>query len=154
MVKLVYGTRIARSATLRVTALGAVFDAQGRVLLTKRADDGHWCFPGGVMEPGESVKEACERELIEETGLEVKADRLIAVYSNPDFICEYGDGNRWHNVELFFECRTVGGTLGISDETTEARYFARDEIGPLTLHQPDRDRVLDAFMRNAPVVVR
>ena len=148
------GPRIGKQGVLRVCCVAAIFDEAGRLLLTRRRDDGFWCFPGGAMDAGESVTEACEREVLEETGLRVRAAKLKAVYSSPDYICEYEDGNRWHTVELFFLAHVVGGTLGISDETTDARFFLRAETDVLQLHKPDRDRLADAFADQSEVQVR
>lgn len=98
------------------------------MLLVRRADNGRWAVPGGYMEPGESVTEACIREVWEETGLEVHVDRLIAVYSTPHILLEYPDGNRYQLVVLHFAARAAGGKLNTSHETTEVRYFANSAL--------------------------
>ena len=67
MTKVLYGERISRQGKLRLGCSASIFDEQGRVFLTRRADNGQWCLPGGGMEAGESVTEACEREVWEET---------------------------------------------------------------------------------------
>jgi 8-oxo-dGTP pyrophosphatase MutT (NUDIX family) len=63
------GERIGRLGQLRVGCVVVVFDAtRERMLLTRRTDNGRWCLPGGGMDAGESIAEACLRELEEETG--------------------------------------------------------------------------------------
>lgn len=126
--EIVYGDRIARTAPLRVAACGIIWDDAGRVLLTRRTDNGLWCLPGGALDPGETAAECVVRELAEETGLNVEATRLIGVYTDPHFIVRYADGNRWSMVVLSFECAVTGGTLGLSEETTEAAYFPPDDL--------------------------
>ena len=98
------GDRIGGNGRLLLGCSATLFDERGdKVLLTRRADNGRWCLPGGAVEAGESVAEACEREVWEETGLRVQVARLLGVYSNPHRLLEYADGNRYHLVALNFE---------------------------------------------------
>ena len=69
MTQILYGERIGKQGKIRLGCSAAIFDEHGRILLTRRADNGQWCLPGGGMESGESAAEACEREVLEETGL-------------------------------------------------------------------------------------
>ena len=137
------GERIARLAPLKLGACAVIWDDQGRILLTRRTDNGLWCLPGGAQEPGETPGEAVVREVWEETGLEVEPRRLIGVYSDPNWIACYADGNRWALVVLTFECAVRGGQLGLSDETTEVGYFAPGDLPPLV--EPHYRRIEDAL---------
>ncbi len=141
------GERIGKEGVLRVGSSAVIFDqAHRKILLTRRADNDQWCLPGGGMEPGESGTENCIREVFEETGLRVRIVRLIGVYSDPNYLIEYPDGNRIQVVALTFEAEPVGGTLGLSDETTEAGYFTLEEIERMDLLGPHVQRVRDAFV--------
>ena len=142
--QVLFGERIARGADLRIGCNGIIFDAEGRLLLTRRADNGLWCLPGGRFETGESVTECVEREVWEETGLLVRATHLVGVYSSPDRVLVYRDGRRLHFVALSFLCEVVGGQLGLSEETTEYGYFAGHEV-PSDLLPHHVERVADAF---------
>ncbi len=65
----------------------AIFDGKGRVLLIRRGNPpfkGEHALPGGFVEIGETVEDACRREVLEEVGIEVGELRLIGVYSDPD----------------------------------------------------------------------
>src|ERR1044071_760849 len=73
-----------------------------------------------IMEAGEYAAEACIREVWEETGLSVRVKRLVGVYSNPNQLVVYPDGNKVHIVVMSFEVEVIGGELGLSNETTEA----------------------------------
>ena len=84
MTQVLYGPRLGREGKIRLGCSAAILDEQGKILLTRRADNGQWCLPGGRMEPGESAAEACEREVFEETGSRVRVQRLVCVYSHPD----------------------------------------------------------------------
>ena len=120
MARVINGDRIGKQARLAVGCSATIFDsAREKVLLTRRRDNGSWCVPGGYMEPGESMTEACIREVWEETGLRVEIARLISIYTHPHRILEYSDGNRLQLVVLHFEAILISGTLTI----TEMRCF-------------------------------
>ena len=121
-----------------------IFDAtRQKILLTRRSDNGRWCLPGGRMESGESVVETCIRETLEETGLEVRIIRLLGVYSSPHRLVEYSDGNRYQIVALNFEAEPIGGTLSLSDETTEYGYFTPEEIWQMDVMETHVERLKD-----------
>ncbi len=83
----IYGERVCRQGRLAIGTSAAIFDSpRQRLLLQQRADNGHWCVPGGSMEAGESLTEACAREVLEETGLQVIVKRLISVFSDPHWL--------------------------------------------------------------------
>lgn len=133
-----YGERIGATATLSIGATAAVLDGD-RLLLTRRSDNGEWCLPGGGMDPGERPAETAVREVLEETGLVVRVTDLLGVYSNPDVVVVYPDGNRRQVVGMLFRAEQVEGTAGLSDEVTEVGWFTAEEAAALTLianHQP------------------
>ena len=101
MSQVLYGDRIGQEGELRIGSCAVIFDQnRGKVLLTKRSDNGLWCLPGGRMEPGESVDECCRREVFEETGLIIEPKRLVGVYSSRDQLVVYKDGNKAQFVVL------------------------------------------------------
>ena len=97
------------------------------------------------MDAGESAAEACAGEALEETGLVVEAGRLFGVYTTPDRIIEYANGNRHQSVSLNFVAVPVGGELGLSDETTDVGYFSAEEIKAMDVWEHHRLRTDDAF---------
>lgn len=146
MAQVVYGPRFGKEGALRLGCSAVLFDdTRQKVLLTQRADNGRWCLPGGQLEPGESVTEACEREMWEETGLKVRAKKLVGVYSNPDQLVIYKDGNKAFFVVLNFEVEVLGGELGLSNETTAFGYFSLAEIETMPMHGEHKSRVEDAL---------
>ncbi|MDY6876202.1 MAG: NUDIX domain-containing protein [Chloroflexota bacterium] len=155
MAKVIRGERVGKSGCLAVGCSATIFDpTRQKVLLVRRADNRRWCVPGGYMEPGESVAEACAREVWEETGLRVRVGQLIAVYSTPHILLEYADGNRYQLVVLHFAAEPIGGVLGISDETSEVGYFSRTEIERMDMTDLGRQRTLDAFAVQEAAFVR
>src|SRR5512143_684312 len=155
MTHVLYGDRIGQEGELRVGSSAVIFDdKREKVLLTKRADNGLWCLPGGKMEPGESIEECCRREVLEETGLIIEPTRLIGVYSNRDQLVVYKDGAKVQMLVLSFEARITGGTLGLSNETTDAQYFGFAELESLEMHDRHKDRIHDAVADSPVPLVR
>jgi 8-oxo-dGTP pyrophosphatase MutT (NUDIX family) len=144
--EVLYGPRLGREGQLRMGCSAVLFDqAREKVLLTQRTDNGRWCLPGGAMEAGESAAEACEREVWEETGLKVQVKRLIGVYSNPDQLVIYPDGNKAFFVVLNFEVQLISGKLGLSNETTAFGYYSIEEMESMPMHGEHKARVEDAL---------
>src|SRR5688572_10720930 len=98
-------------------AVGTVISVeQGRIVLVRRAIEpgyGKWVFPGGYVDRGEEVQRAAVREAREETGLDVRIDRLINIYS-------YSGRTP---VIVVYSATMIGGCLGCDDEGLEARFF-------------------------------
>ena len=152
---LIYGERIGKLAILTPSCSAVIFDSTGqKVLLIRRSDNGQWCLPGGAMDPGESASECCAREVMEETGLEVRVGRLVGVYSTPHRIMEYADGNRKQALDLVFEAVRISGELGICDETTEAGYFSLEQMRSIEIMELFRERVDDAFVSQEAAFLR
>ncbi len=145
MTQVLYGPRLGKEGRLRLGCSAAIFDEHKRVLLTRRADNGQWCLPGGGMESGESAAEACERETFEETGLKIRVKRLVGVYSHPDQLVIYPDGNKVFIVALHFEAEIIGGELGLSNETTDFGYFTLEEVKGMELIGRHEERILDTL---------
>ena len=154
MTQVLYGPRLSKEGKLRLGCSAAIFDEQGHILLTQRADNGKWCLPGGAMDPGESAAEACEREVLEETGLHVRVKRLVGVYSHPDQLVVYEDGNKAHIVALHFVAEIFGGTLGLSNETTDFGYFSRQEFEGLDFLGRHKERILDTLANLQDAVIK
>jgi 8-oxo-dGTP pyrophosphatase MutT (NUDIX family) len=145
---------LGREGKIRLGCSASIFDEQGRVLLTKRRDNGQWCLPSGGMESGESASEACEREVFEETGLSVHVKRLVGVYSHPDQLIVYGDGNKFQIVAIHFEAEIIGGELGLSDETSDFGYFSKEELDGLEMLGKHRERILDTMENRLDAVIK
>jgi 8-oxo-dGTP pyrophosphatase MutT (NUDIX family) len=106
---------------LGVAANGFIRDKTGKILLQQRADNGFWGMPGGNVELGESVEQTAMREVYEETGLEVRVERLIGIYSEPETypFMRYPDGTIVHYVTHVFICEPTAGALQLSSESTD-----------------------------------
>ena len=140
---------------LRAGATAFVLDAQGRVLLQKRADNGYWGMPAGHADIGESIAETAVRETFEETGFIVKVDRLVGVYSDPTrfSVMRYPDGGITQFVALCFACTITGGEMTISDESTDIGFFALDAL-PTPMLESHKLRIADALANQVAAFIR
>jgi ADP-ribose pyrophosphatase YjhB (NUDIX family) len=135
-----------------LVGVGAVIvDSQSgnpRVLLIQRGTPpllGEWSLPGGVLECGETLREAVAREAHEETGLVVETGEMLGVYER---IIRSDDGRvRYHYVLLDFLCRAVGGDLKAGSDAADVRWFTREELPPLNLAYDASDVVLKGLAR-------
>ena len=155
MTQVIYGERLGKEGQLRFGCSAVIFnETRTKALLTRRTDNGLWCIPGGAMEAGESAAEACIREVWEETGLSVRVKRLIGVYSNPNQLVVYPDGNKVHIVVMSFEAEVIGGELGLSNETTEAGFFSAQEMETMPMHGKHKQRVEDALLNLPEALIK
>jgi ADP-ribose pyrophosphatase YjhB (NUDIX family) len=108
-----------------VTAV--VFDASGRVLLVRRADNGRWTLVTGILEPGEQPAAGAVREVEEETAVIAEAERLLSVTALPQTLYPNGDVSRF--LDVTFRCRATGGAARVNDdESTDVGWFRLDEL--------------------------
>jgi len=133
-----------------LVGVGAIIIEKGRVLLVKRAHEplaGAWSIPGGVLEVGETLRQAAVREAFEETGLTVEAGELLGVYDR--IVRAEDQRTRYHYVLIDFLCRSVAGELCAAGDAAEARWFARDEVSPLSLAKDTAEVIQLGFERSA-----
>jgi ADP-ribose pyrophosphatase YjhB (NUDIX family) len=113
----------------------------GRVLVIKRADDGRWVPPGGVLELAETPEQCVTREVREETGMEVRPLRLTGVYKNM----------KLGVVSLAVLCTPVGGHLRTSEEAPEVVWLTPDQ--PVAAAPEARAiRITDALAEGGPFI--
>jgi ADP-ribose pyrophosphatase YjhB (NUDIX family) len=120
-------------------ATAAVFDEAGRLVLQRRADNGNWAMPGGGLDTGETLAYTAQRETLEETGLLVEPQRIVAFGSGHSV--EFANGDRLYPMGAIFACRITGGQpQPDGHESTEVKFFARDQLPPL---RPQTERLVN-----------
>jgi len=121
---------------------------ENRVLLIRRGQPpllGEWSLPGGVLECGETLREAVAREVREETGLVVETSEMLGVYER---LIRGDEGRiRYHYVLIDFLCRPTGGDLKAGSDAADVRWFTRDELPALNLAHDANDVVLKGLAR-------
>jgi 8-oxo-dGTP pyrophosphatase MutT (NUDIX family) len=124
-----------------VSVAAAIIDDRGRFLAIRRADNGEWEPPGGILELDESIEDGLVREVQEETGLRVQPVALTGVYKNM----------KRGIIALVFRCEIVGDADPELGEVDELQWLTADELS--RMHEAYRVRLLDA-LDTAPAHVR
>ncbi len=112
--------------------VGAVVIKDEKVLLVKRGrppSEGLWAIPGGRLQFGETLKQAAEREILEETGIVIKATKPLFIF---DVLDKDEAGNiRYHYVIVDLGAEYVSGTVTAGDDASEARWLSPQELAVL-----------------------
>lgn len=134
-------------ATPKVGCSLAAFDGDGRLVLIRRADNGRWALPGGWAEVGTSPSENALREMHEETGFEVRLERLVGVYDHRHF----GSTSAYQIYTVCFRARITAGRATPSVETP-AVVLADPGTLPENMSLLQRTMAADSLAADAPAV--
>ncbi|MFH8087028.1 MAG: NUDIX hydrolase [Candidatus Aenigmatarchaeota archaeon] len=105
----------------RITVVGIIKDRRGVLLIKRNVKPfkGYWVLPGGAVAFKERLKEALEREVMEETGLKVKVVKYVGYYDDP----KRSPGRR--SIAHAFVCKVIGGKLEPNYEASEIKFFKK-----------------------------
>lgn len=135
-------------------ASAVIADTEGKILLHKRSDNNLWSLPGGAMDLGESIEQTIIREVKEETGFDVEVLKCIGIYTDPEHVIEYSDGEIRQQFSICFKCRIIGGNLRISSESTQVCFFSKKELEHLPMHPAQKIRICDFFIDRERAFIR
>lgn len=126
--------------TPKVDVRGAVVQ-DGKILLIQERADGNWAMPGGWADLGDSPRSVAEREVWEESGFRVKAEKVVAVI----------DANRiepmefYHAYKIIFLCSLLGGEPRTSYETLAVDFFDPNDLPPLSIYRTNEEMLREVF---------
>jgi len=127
-------------------AVGAVVFKDGRVLLVRRGQppsEGEWAIPGGSVEIGETLQQAAQRELLEETGIVIQAGAPCFLF---DVIQTDADGRaRFHYVVIDLLADYVEGYPRAGGDAADARWVSAEELAGLALNPTTRELLQQRF---------
>jgi ADP-ribose pyrophosphatase YjhB (NUDIX family) len=112
-----------------VVGVGAVIIHDNQVLLIQRGQEplkGEWSLPGGALELGETLEQGIQREVLEETGLEVEPLKIIEVFDR--IVRDEAGAVRFHYVLVDYLCRVTGGILCCASDAAAAHWLRREEL--------------------------
>jgi len=136
---------------MRVVVVAFV-EHNGTVLMERRSDCGQWCLIGGAVDPNQSLEDALRHEIFEETGLTIASYTLFGTFSDPSMIAQYPGGVVARALSLAYRVRVDDfGTLRISPESTDLRFFTHDELRTLDII-PTVRHVVDRYLDDSTVL--
>ncbi len=126
--------------------VGAVVFKDNRVLLVKRKNPpskGMWAIPGGRVELGESLKQAAQREIMEETGIHIQVDEPIYIFES----IQKDEKGRiaFHYIIIDMVARYKKGNISPGDDALDARWISEDELKTLKVNQSTKDFLKEYF---------
>jgi 8-oxo-dGTP diphosphatase len=143
-----------------LVGVGGVVIHEGRALLIRRGSEpllGQWSIPGGSLELGETLREGVARELLEETGVEVRVGELIEVFERIDPTVREVEGQqrpRYHYVIVDYLCERLRGEPRAGGDATEVAYATEDELSQFGLTDTATRVLRTAFaMNRRPLLV-
>lgn len=132
----------APAANSIVPAVSAIVtDDSEHILLILRTDNNYWSIPGGGIKPGETVRDAAAREVKEETGIDCVVTGLVGIYSDPNHVAAYDDGEVRQEFSICLTTRMLGGTERTSDESADVRFTALEDLQAYEIHPSIRLRI-------------
>lgn len=130
-----------KANSLRPAVSAFVQDDQGRILMIRRTDNDKYAIPGGGQEVGETLAQAVVREVEEETGVRVEVTGLVGLYSNPNHVIAYDDGEVRQEFSICFRAQPIGGELRTSNESKEVHWVDPHRLTDLDIHPSIRLRI-------------
>jgi ADP-ribose pyrophosphatase YjhB (NUDIX family) len=130
---------VANSLVVAVSVF--VVGAGEQLLMIRRTDNDLYSIPGGEQEIGETVGATAVREVKAETGVDVQVTGLIGVYSDPEHVITYDDGEVRQEFSLCFRAISLGGDLRTSHESKEVLWVDQPILPELTIHPSIRLRI-------------
>jgi ADP-ribose pyrophosphatase YjhB (NUDIX family) len=115
--------------TPKIDVRAAVFEGE-KLLMVKERESNAWTLPGGYVDVNESLSIAAEREVLEESGLQVRSRKVAAIFDHR----KHGyKAHLYHFYKIYLVCDLLGGATKTNIETTDVSYFSRVELKTLNL---------------------
>jgi 8-oxo-dGTP diphosphatase len=138
-----YDPEAPRPNSIRPATAVALCSTADELLLLHRKDNDKWTMPGGTLDFGESLTDCAIREVLEETGLQIRITGLIGTYTDPHILIAYSDGEVRQEFTFVYAAEIESGNLKIDDESKEASWVPLKSAIELPLAESQRRRLRD-----------
>ncbi|WP_345814811.1 NUDIX domain-containing protein [Paraburkholderia sp. PREW-6R] len=145
-----------RPNSLKPAVSVAVLDSLQRLILVKRTDSGYWSMPGGTMELDESVETCAHREVLEETGALIAVNGIVGVYSDPQTLIAYSDGEVRREFSVLLSATSSTETLRHDEESTQIARVPLNELDQYPMVPSQSRRMADvlAYLQRGQISLR
>ena len=123
------------------SVVAAVRNSNGELLMIHRTDNDLWALPGGGHDIGETISQTVVREVMEETGINVEVTGMVGIYTNPNHVMAYDDGEVRQQFSICFSARPVGGSITTSTESRQVVWVDPAKLDDLDIHPSMRLRI-------------
>lgn len=135
-----------KANSIAVAVSAFIQDDDGRILMIRRTDNDLYSIPGGQLELGETLAQAAVREVREETGIECEVTGVVGLYSNPNHVIAYDDGEVRQEFSICFRAKPISGKLRTSNESKEVQWATTETIELLKVHTSVKTRIEHALL--------
>ncbi len=126
-----------------VPAAAAAIIEDNKLLMIRRVDNDKWSLPGGTLDYGESLEDCIIREIKEETGLIIKVEGIINIYSNPNILIEYANGEVRQEFTTVYKATKLSGELKIDNESKDILWIELNKALGLNMAESQKTRIID-----------
>lgn len=139
-----YSSEAPKPNSIRPAAAVAIVK-EDKLLMLKRSDNAKWTMPGGTLDFGENLIECATREVKEETGLDVNVVDVIGIYTDPNILVAYSDGEVRQEFTIVYAIDKFDGNIQLDEESTAYKWIGFDEVMGIEMASSQKRRVQDVI---------
>ena len=145
--------RIGKELLVYPIASAVIKNDKDEILLTKARNSMYWSFPGGGIEPSETMIQAVKREVKEEINMVIDVEKLLAIYTSAEFDYTYENGDPIHPIFFVMKCTVLEkGEFMPSSEIEAYNFFNRTNLHPL--RKCCLQKVIDSYSNTQSLILR
>lgn len=129
--------------SIRPAASAVIVNDKNQILLLHRRDNNKWAIPGGTLEYNESIEQCLIREIKEETNLDIEIIKVFKIYSDPEAIIAYLDGEIRREFNVVYLAKVLSNEVIIDEESSQFSWIDIEQVHLMPLSLSQKRRILD-----------